>query len=162
MFMNFQRFRTVFVVIIILAITLAFFGFLKNRDNRVDCVSTFYTVPNDGVWEYLKGTMSVTFSSNGQGNVMFSGEARKIAETGKLYSFERFMHFSFDKTDQKNFALSKVNVAKYKGDDLDDAVFTKYIYSHTSEQTDHLVVVKLNNGYLIGNMVGPRHLCVKR
>ena len=93
---------------------------------------------------------------------MFSGEARKTAETGKIFSFERFMHFSFEKTDQKNYELRNVVVSKYKGDDLDDAVFTKYIYSHTSEQTDHLVVVKQNNGYLIGNMVGPRHLCVKR
>ncbi len=161
MFMNFQRLRAVFVVIIILAITLVFLA-LKKINNTVDCVSTFYTVPNDGVWEYLKGTMSVTFSSKGQGNVMFSGEARKTAETGKIFSFERFMHFSFEKTDQKNYELRNVVVSKYKGDDLDDAVFTKYIYSHTSEQTDHLVVVKQNNGYLIGNMVGPRHLCVKR
>ncbi|NEG59931.1 hypothetical protein [Pantoea agglomerans] len=110
----------------------------------------------------MKGTMSITFTGNSQGEVMFSGNAVKYEDLDKVYFFERLMQFSFSKIDRTNYQIGNVLMTKYNTDDLDDDAFSKYIYSAKIGRSDYLIIMKVNNGFLMGNMVGPRHLCVKR
>lgn len=159
MFTNFKWKKLISILILFFMVFPAIYYLTKNKTNKIDCSSTFYTIPNDSSWSYLEGTLSTTFFNNKTGEVMFSGNAKN--KSG-VFRFERLMTFHFSLVGGNDFDLYDVNITKYAEDNLDDGVFEKYIYSSTSGHTDHLVIRKINNGYLIGNMVGPRHMCVMR
>ncbi|NEG59761.1 hypothetical protein [Pantoea agglomerans] len=148
----------VFIFMIVFSTTI----YISSRKQKIDCVSTFLIIPDDKSWEHFKGTMSVTIYSNGNGEVMFSGDAHQNGSNGKVFFYERLMRFKYEKADDINYTLHDVDVVKYKNDDLQDDLFSKYVYSSTSDKKDHLVILKLKNAFLMGNMNGPRHMCVRR
>lgn len=158
MYINFLKSNYIIIAFSII-ITLCLYLINVNINMKVDCTSTFYNVPDDPSWQYLSGTMSVTLDDNTVGQVMFSGKAKNLE---KMNRFERLITFKYHKGSENNYHLTDVNVTKYAEDDLNDDVFKKYIYAPTLEKNDHLVIFNIRNGYLIGSMIGPRHLCVRR
>lgn len=159
MFTNTKHKKLLLILSIILIVLSVVFYLSKNKANKIDCTSTFYTLPDEGSWNYLEGTLSTTFFYNKTGKVMFSGTAKKGND---IFRFERLMTFHLSLIEGGDFDLYNVKITKYAEDNLDDDVFEKYVYSSTSGHIDHLVIRKINNGYLIGNMIGPRHMCVMR
>lgn len=160
MYINLQK-NKVFTAITISAILIIASVLNNTYDDDIDCTGTFYIVPDNDSWSYLKGSISVTMMGNSnQGEVMFSGEARN--KYSKLFRFERVLSFTYKNQHKNQYILSNVIVTKYAEDTLLDDVFSHYIYSSTSDKKDHLVILKMRNSYLMGNMIGPRHMCVSR
>lgn len=148
------------LLIFVITVVLLSYFFYKKTSKGVDCTSTFYIIPDNESWSYVKGTMSVTLLKNkNSGEVMFSGEAKNHDH---LRRFERVISFNYENPEPSQYILSNILTRKYSNDDLQDSVFSDYIYSSSTSGNDHFVILKIRNAFLIGNMIGPRHLCVKR
>lgn len=160
MYINF-KWKKIFIAVTISAILIVASVLNGIYDDGIDCTGTFYIVPDNGSWNYLEGTMSVTMIGNSnQGEVMFSGEAKN--KYSKLFRFERVLSFTYKNQQRNQYIFSNVIMTKYAEDTLSDDVFSHYIYSATSDKKDHLVILKVRNAYLMGNMIGPKHMCVNR
>jgi len=157
----FTNIRKKYLLLFTAVTLIVLYLFFTNKEDEIDCVSTFYNIPDDSSWEYIKGTLSVTLFRNGYGEAMFSGNGVK-RESSKNIDFERLINFHFEKIDDRNYILKDILITKYASDNMDDDIFSKYVYTPTSQKTDHLVILKINNSFIVGHMVGPRQICIQR
>lgn len=153
-----KNIKKIAVISLFLVIVFDVIYFKSKVDDSLneECSTTFvYKNNRAGLAMPVNGTLIL--KSNATGLIELSGI---VSLRGSPHRLARVISFDYERENASVFKLTDMMLEKHSGDDLDNDFLDANFFSMKNEPSRHMILTKVDNAFIIGNLHSPVFMCV--
>lgn len=144
------------VFVITIFCNVLFFSYDRGTILNDTCVSVFKIQEFNNEFSTI-ATSKLVMKSDKSGYVAFSGNA---SYEGKSMILSRDIRFKYEKESNDIYRIFDYETVKYSSDNTPDTLMDSVFFSTRSQKPRYIIVSKIMNAYVIGNLYSPIFMCV--